>query len=80
MPFDPTRATDEFLTHQGRMARAIREHDWLQSPLGPISAWPLNLRIALRLLLSSKLPMFLWWGNDISTMMPTWSPCDQNEN
>src|SRR5690606_7763410 len=47
------------------MARLMRAHDWAATPLGPPERWPNSLKVALRLLLTSKFEMWLWWCSDI---------------
>jgi PAS domain-containing protein len=47
------------------MGEAIRAYDWAASPLGPPAAWPQPLKTAVRLLLSTRHPMFLWWGSEL---------------
>jgi hypothetical protein len=49
---------------QGEMAGLIRNFDWANSPLGPIETWPETLLTTVNLLLSSRHPMFLWWGRN----------------
>jgi PAS domain-containing protein len=44
------------------MGALMRIKDWTRSPLGPPEKWPQTLRTALRLLLTSRHPMFIWWG------------------
>ena len=44
------------------MAALIREHDWHNSQLGPIDAWPPELVSATNLVLSWPTPMTLYWG------------------
>ncbi|MEX0759429.1 MAG: PAS domain-containing protein, partial [Tistlia sp.] len=39
-------------------------HDWSRSSLGPPAAWPQSLRTAVRLLLNTGHPMYIWWGED----------------
>jgi PAS domain S-box-containing protein len=46
------------------MARAIREHDWSSTPLGPIGDWPISLRTAVGYLTASSVPMVLLWGQE----------------
>jgi signal transduction histidine kinase/DNA-binding response OmpR family regulator len=48
------------------MAGLMRAHDWAATPLGPVEAWPQSLRMALRLLLTSRFEMWLGWGDDIA--------------
>ncbi|WP_306395786.1 hybrid sensor histidine kinase/response regulator [Telluria beijingensis] len=53
-----------FPVSNGIMAAAIRAHDWSNSPLGPIVAWPATLRTSVNIVLDSAFPSFLVWGTD----------------
>lgn len=53
-----------FLSGGGEMGQRIREFDWEATQLGHPSSWSQGLKTALRLLLSSGHPMFIWWGHD----------------
>lgn len=48
----------------GEMSRRIREHDWASTPLGPIELWPVSLRMAVNLMLGTRIPMAIYWGRD----------------
>jgi PAS domain S-box-containing protein len=48
------------------MNERMRAHDWEQSPLGPVTQWPQSLKTTLRLMLGSKYPMFVWWGERLT--------------
>jgi len=48
----------------GRMGVQIREAHWEDTPLGRIETWEPALVGALNLLLGSRFPMFLTWGDD----------------
>ncbi|MBK0394121.1 ATP-binding protein [Ramlibacter algicola] len=50
---------------QSDMARLMRERDWASTPLGPPQQWPHALKVALRLLLTSRFEMWLGWGPEI---------------
>lgn len=50
----------------GEMARLMRTHDWSATALGDPAAWPNGLKVALRLLLTSRFEMWLGWGPDIN--------------
>src|SRR6185437_8513443 len=56
---DPSAA---FLTGGGEMGRRIRAFDWSQTVLGPPQGWPDSLKTALRIMLASRQPMWVWWG------------------
>jgi PAS domain-containing protein len=44
------------------MGALTRIRDWRYSPIGEPNHWPQSLKTAVRLLLSSGHPMFIWWG------------------
>ena len=44
------------------MADLVRAFDWSATPLGPIETWHDPLLTCVNLMLSSRHPMFLWWG------------------
>ncbi|SIQ01698.1 PAS fold-containing protein [Rhizobium sp. RU33A] len=48
------------------MAQLMRRHDWASSSLGSPDRWPEALKVAIRLLLTSKFEMWLGWGPDIA--------------
>jgi PAS domain S-box-containing protein len=54
-----------FLAGGGTMGALIRAYDWASSPLGPPASWPQGLKTAVRLLLSTGHPMFIWWGPEL---------------
>jgi hypothetical protein len=60
-----TKKTYKFLSGDGEMARLISSYDWADTSLGPIDTWPQSLRTTVSLLLHSKFPMFLWWGDEL---------------
>src|SRR5262249_36850098 len=50
----------------GETGKRIREYDWSPTPVGPIETWPSSLRNAVNILLSSRLPMSIWWGEALT--------------
>jgi PAS domain S-box-containing protein len=54
-----------FLSGGGEMGGRIRAYDWAATPLGPPQGWPTALKAMVRLLLSSKHAMFIWWGEEL---------------
>ena len=42
-----------------------RAFDWTKTSLGPPNGWPQSLKTAVRLLLTSQHPMFIWWGPEL---------------
>ena len=59
----PTSA--DFLAGGGEMGALVRAYDWSSSPLGKPETWPQSLRTAVRILLNTNHPMFIWWGPDL---------------
>jgi PAS domain S-box-containing protein len=48
-----------------QMAKMLAAHDWAATPLGPMADWPQGLRIAVGICMSSRFPMFVWWGPEL---------------
>ena len=44
------------------MGRRIREFDWAGHPLGPSEGWPQSLKVAVRIMLTSRYAMWMGWG------------------
>src|SRR5665811_1105863 len=59
----PTLA--DFLAGGGEMGALTRAHDWSATPLGKPETWPQSLRTAVRILLNTNHPMFIWWGPEL---------------
>ena len=47
------------------MGALMRAYPWVATPLGLPETWPQSLRTALRILLNTNHPMFIWWGPDL---------------
>ncbi|WP_017731026.1 sensor histidine kinase [Nafulsella turpanensis] len=50
---------------EGEMAALMRAYDWESHPMGKPEQWPESLKIAIRLILNSNFPMFIWWSKDL---------------
>jgi PAS domain S-box-containing protein len=61
----PPRAEGALWVDGTQMGRCVRDYPWQQTPLGPASTWPASLRTTVSLLLASRHPMFLWWGESL---------------
>ena len=57
---------DDIFIGDSEMAQRMRRHDWSQTSLGLPDTWPNGLKVALRLLLTSRFEMWLGWGPDIN--------------
>lgn len=58
-------AADPVFACSGEMARRMAAHPWHDSVLGVPAGWPQALRTAVSILLRSKYPMILTWGEDL---------------
>ena len=53
-----------FLAGGGETGRLIRSIDWSKTSLGPSELWPQSLKTCIRIILTSRQPMFVWWGKE----------------
>ena len=53
---------------ESEMAHRMRIFDWSTTDLGPPQDWPENLRMAVRLCLTSRFPIVIWWGPNLSIL------------
>ncbi|MGN6412219.1 MAG: PAS domain-containing protein [Nitrobacter sp.] len=57
--------TQAFLAGGGEMGSLTRRFNWAATSLGAPEAWPQSLRTAVRIMLNTHHPMFIWWGPDL---------------
>jgi len=50
------------------LAVRMRNFDWSTTPLGHPASWPQNLRGAVAICLTSRFPLFLWWGPSLTML------------
>jgi PAS domain S-box-containing protein len=55
----------DFLAGGGEMGALTRACDWSATPIGAPDSWPQSLRTAVRILLNTNHPMFIWWGEEL---------------
>jgi PAS domain S-box-containing protein len=55
----------DFLAGGGEMGALTRAYDWSATPIGAPDSWPQSLRTAVRILLNTNHPMFIWWGEEL---------------
>ncbi|MEU8165271.1 ATP-binding protein [Micromonospora sp. NPDC049004] len=63
-----TRPRTDLFDDGGDTGRLMAELDWADTPLGAVSGWPQSLRAAVRVVLSSRYPMLLLWGDRLSQL------------
>lgn len=49
----------------GEMGALMRSFNWSQTSLGSVETWPQSLKTAVRIMLTSRQAMFVWWGDDL---------------
>jgi len=52
----------QFLEGGGAMGERIRAFAWVKTGLGPPQLWPQGLRTAVRVMLTTQHPLFIFWG------------------
>ena len=50
------------------MADLISSYDWSITPLGNVAAWPDSLEAAVRILITSRFPMWMAWGPELTVL------------
>jgi len=54
-----------FLAGGGETGELIRSIDWAKTVLGAPDQWPQSLKTCVRIILTSRQPMFVWWGKEL---------------
>jgi hypothetical protein len=57
---------DPCLTGSGEMSARMRAFDWSHTTVGPVEHWPQSLKTAVQIILGSRYPMFVWWGQEFT--------------
>jgi len=50
----------------GTMSELISSYDWSTTPLGHVAGWPDSLKAAVRILVTSRFPMWMAWGPQLT--------------
>jgi len=53
-----------FLAGGGQLGCLIATFDWASTSIGPIAGWPQSLKTAVSLILRSRVPIVMLWGED----------------
>jgi hypothetical protein len=62
---DPTATASPF-SQTGELAWTMAELDWAATAVGPPEAWPEALCGMVRVLLTSRFPMWMAWGDELT--------------
>lgn len=65
VPVDDVTATSVFPGNT-EMARDMRHFDWANTPLGPAEQCPMALKTVVRILLTSRQPVWVGWGRELT--------------
>jgi len=58
-------ALEKLFAGGGEMGGMMRSLDWSATPLGSAQQWPQSLKTAVRIMLTSRQAMFVWWGEEL---------------
>jgi signal transduction histidine kinase len=50
------------------MSQLISSYDWATTPLGHVAGWPDSLKAAVRILITSRFPMWMAWGPELTVL------------
>jgi PAS domain S-box-containing protein len=54
-----------FLAGGGELGERMRQKDWSETALGPSANWPQSLKTAVRIMLTSRQPIWIGWGPEL---------------
>jgi PAS domain S-box-containing protein len=60
-----TSESPSFVAGGADLGERIRAFDWSATPLGPLSEWPQSLKTAVRIMLTSRQPIWIGWGKEL---------------
>ncbi len=63
---DGATVSEGFLAGGGELGELSRTFDWSRSSLGIPSAWPQSLKTVVRVMLTSRQPIWIGWGRDLT--------------
>lgn len=66
-PSDQPEAThtNRLFAGGGEAGKALANIDWSTTALGPVETWPQALRTSLRICLTSRHDIIVWWGSEL---------------
>ena len=64
----PQTAGDAAIVQSPAMTDLISSYDWSKTPLGHVAGWPDSLKAAVRILITSRFPMWMAWGPELTVL------------
>ncbi len=61
----PDGRPPSFLAGGGELGELIRAFDWASTSLGRAESWPQSLKTAVRIMLTSRQPIWIGWGSEL---------------
>ncbi len=55
----------DFLSGGGELGALLRAYPWDTTSLGPPETWPQSLKMAIRIMLTSRQPIWIGWGEEL---------------
>ncbi len=59
-------ADRDFLAGGGELGALMRAYPWETTPLGSPGSWPPSLKMAVRIMLTSRQPIWIGWGKELT--------------
>ena len=56
---------DRLFLGDSELAGLMRRFDWAKTPLGPPASWPESLKTSVRIMLTSRQPIWIGWGREL---------------
>ena len=56
---------DRIFLGDSELADLMRSYDWARSAVGPPESWPQSLKTAVRIMLTSRQPIWIGWGPEL---------------
>src|SRR5690348_17314341 len=64
----PALSADRLFEGGGETGAILRGIDWAKTALGPVERWPQSLKTIVRIMLTSRQPIWIGWGPDLIKM------------
>jgi PAS domain S-box-containing protein len=62
----PDPGPEQLFVGQSELAARMRQHDWAATEIGAPATWPESLKTAVRIMLTSRQPIWIGWGADLT--------------